>query len=151
MMQNILLLRVSDLVGKYKDSSVLNELMTAALLHDVLEDGHTTKANLEERFGNLVADLVEELTTDKELLQIAGGKEKYLAEKMNHMSSWALVIKLSDRLDNVSDFDIAPEKFVKKYVDETVYILEELMKHRELSGTQLTIIDLIWDKLEKYL
>jgi len=35
------------------------------------------------------------------------GKDEYLADKMAKMSSWALVIKLADRLDNVQDIATA--------------------------------------------
>lgn len=144
-------LRVADLVKKYKNSKVIDELVAAAILHDTLEDTNTTFKTLERKFGKLVASLVQELTSDKEHMILAGGKEKYLAEKLKKMSSWALVIKLLDRLDNVSDFEIAPSKFIDKYTRETVYILNELEGHRKLSGTQQKIIKLIRQKLEKYL
>jgi len=57
-----------------------------------------------EKFGEIVMNLVEELTSDKEKLEISG-KEEYLIDKMLSMSSWALVIKLSDRLHNLNDFE----------------------------------------------
>ncbi len=98
-----------------------------------------------------MSSLVQELTSDKEQMILEGGKEKYLAKKLQTMSSWALVIKLLDRLDNVSDFDIASKKFVQNYTRQTVYILNELKKHRKLSKTQTKIANLIWEKLRKVL
>ena len=40
------------------------ELLTAALLHDVLEDTNTTDKELQRLFGHKVRDIVEELTDD---------------------------------------------------------------------------------------
>ena len=55
------------------------------------------------------------------------------------MSSWALAIKLADRLDNVSDLKQQSKEFRKKYTQETKYILKSLKK-RKLSQTQKKLI-----------
>lgn len=68
------------------------------------------------------------------------GKAEYLARKLVKMSSWALVIKLCDRLDNVSDFCLAPPEFIEKYAAETDIILDRLEAERELSNTHVRII-----------
>ena len=60
------------------------------------------------------------------------------------MSSWALVIKLCDRLDNVSDLiELKDEKFVDKYVNETIEIMNYLLKNAKLSKTHMNIIERI--------
>src|ERR1051326_6050680 len=43
------------------------ETLSAALLHDTIEDTKTTREMLAERFGNAVAGLVSEVTDDKSL------------------------------------------------------------------------------------
>jgi (p)ppGpp synthase/HD superfamily hydrolase len=65
------------------------------------------------------------------------------------MSSWGLVIKLADRLDNVSDLKDASEKFREKYSKETKYILNQLEKNRELTKTQNKIMREIKKKLKE--
>lgn len=140
--------RVADIVRKYKKSHKLKELVSAAFLHDTIEDTNTTAEDLKKMFGALVASLVQELTSDK-VKQKEIGKTKYLTQKMLNMSSWGLVIKLSDRLDNVSDLKTADEKFAKKYKKETESILKELKSKRKLSNTQKKLINAIEEKLSE--
>jgi (p)ppGpp synthase/HD superfamily hydrolase len=140
--------RVAEIVRKYKKSHVLNDLVSAAFLHDTIEDAGATKEKLEKMFNGLVASLVQELTTDEEKKKLVG-KTEYLKQKMTNMSSWALVIKLADRLDNVSDLSNANEKFRTKYKKETEDILNHLEKNRKLSETQKRLIVAIKEKLSE--
>lgn len=114
-----------------------------------MEDTDTTHEALHDLFGGLVASLVKELTSDKEKIEKMG-KAKYLAHKMETMSSYALVIKLADRLDNVQDIKTAktPE-WRKKYATETNHILDHIEKNRVLSGTHRKLISLIREKLNE--
>lgn len=139
--------RVANFVRKFKKSKNLDALISAAFLHDTIEDTDTTHKDLEKMFGGLVASLVKELTSDKEKIKKVG-KTDYLAQKMAKMSSWALVIKLADRLDNVQDIATAktPE-WRSKYKAETEAVLSRLESSRELSGTHKKIIKAIRDKL----
>jgi len=100
--------------------------MTAALLHDTVEDCEDVSLQeIAEKFGYYVAALVDELTSDeKEIKKL--GKTEYLKNKMAKMSSYGLVIKLSDRLDNVKDLNTTSETFQKKYTKETLEILDHL-------------------------
>ena len=64
------------------------------------------------------------------------------------MSSWALVIKLCDRLDNISDLNNACNlEFKEKYINETIGIMEYLINNANLSKTHLDIIGAILDVL----
>ena len=140
--------RVANIVKQYKNSKEINKLVAAALLHDTIEDTSTTEKQLRRKFGKLVSSLVKELSSDKEDMKAKGGKRKYLAHKTQNMSSWALVIKLADRLDNVSDFETASPEFVKNYRKQTNYILDELEKNRKLSDTQKRLINDIRKKMK---
>ena len=139
--------RVANLVRKYKDSAKLDKLLSAAFLHDTIEDTDTTEEQLRKMFGDLVATLVTELTSDKEKIEKLG-KAEYLTQKMINMSSWGLVIKLADRLDNVADIKTAktPE-WRHRYREETESILSKLEQSRKLSGTHQNIIAAIRGKL----
>lgn len=147
-------IRVATLVAKYKQSHRIDWIILAALMHDVVEDTDHTVEEIVAIFGMEPAALVNELTSDDAAIIEIGktltddqklwkqlGKAEYLARKLVKMSSWALVIKLCDRLDNVSDFCLAPPNFIEKYAAETDIILLRLETEREqLSDTHKRII-----------
>lgn len=145
--------RVAEYVRKYKQSNNIEMLIMCAYLHDTLEDTKATYYDLVNIFGPQVASIVLELTTDEDLKKEIG-KERYLEIKMKNMSSWALVIKLCDRLDNISDLGNASIQFRKKYTKETLQIIYYLLENRKLSYTQLSItkqIIITLNNLEKYI
>jgi (p)ppGpp synthase/HD superfamily hydrolase len=133
---------VAQTLMHYKKSHNIDNLMAAAMLHDVIEDTDTSYYELVEKFGHQIASLVMEVTTNKDMKN-AIGKEKYLAYKLKHMTSWGLVIKLCDRLDNISDLNQMNHSFRTKYVNETSYIINYIYRNRELSETHLNIIQAI--------
>ncbi|NCN86973.1 HD domain-containing protein [archaeon] len=139
--------KVASIIKKNKKSHKLNEIISAAILHDTLEDTNTSEKELKKNFGNLITSLVKELTT-KEDEKNKIGKKEYLAKKMTSMSSWALVIKLADRLDNVSDLKNSSKEFRERYIDETNFILNEIEKNRPLSETHKKLIKKIKNKLK---
>ena len=141
--------RVAEIVRKYKSSKKIKNLVSAAHLHDTLEDTDATEKKLNRKFGKLTTSIVKELTSDKEEMNRQGGKRKYLSNKTISMSSWALVIKLADRLDNVSDFKNASPEFVKSYREQTNYMLDMLEKNRKLSSTHQKLIDDIRTKMKE--
>ena len=124
--------KVNGIVKQYTTDE---DLLCAALLHDVIEDcfedpevGYHV---IEEEFGKRVADIVMELTSSKEDIdENYNSKADYLIVKMIHMSDDALVIKLADRLQNISDAFTASERFRNKYFKETVKIMDELNVQR---------------------
>jgi len=145
---------VAKIVHDVKESKVIAALITAALLHDTVEDTEVTLEDIKREFGEFVMSLVAELTSDEEKMAISG-KEEYLIDKMLNMSSWALVIKLADRLHNLSDFedimngnDKKRQKWAKGYATQTKNIVEELEQYRDLSWTQNILVDDIKDKLK---
>lgn len=142
-------IRVAQSIEKFKSSQNMAALISAAYLHDTIEDTNTTYKDLEKMFGGLVASLVQELTSDKEKIREVG-KTAYLSQKMVGMTSYALVIKLLDRLDNVQDIKTAKsETWRAKYKRETIEILDYLEKNRVLSGTHKKIITHIRNKLNE--
>lgn len=98
-------------------------LVAASYLHDSLEDCDIYYNDIVERFGIIVAGLVDELTSidiDK------NKKTKYLIKKMKLMSSNALTIKLVDRLHNLNDINIADDKWRNVYILQTKKILRNI-------------------------
>ncbi len=143
--------RVAEIVRKFKKSHNIEALISAALLHDTLEDTDTNIAELSQNFGGLIALLVLELTSDKEAIKRMG-KENYLAMKLKSpkkVSDWGLVIKLADRLDNIRDINGLDKKFKKKYIKETKKIIQSLEKERKLSNTHKKLINEIKKEIKK--
>lgn len=137
-------MRVAKIVDDHKGKFSKNRkiLFAAALLHDTLEDTYTSYKELVDNFGEYVASLVLELTTAKYACHYIG-KAQYLAEKMEHMTSYALTIKLADRLDNLTDVVGCKEEKKQRMVNDTVYILSHLEKTRKLTESQQELTDLI--------
>lgn len=131
-------IQVACLVQKYKKSHKIDELVISALLHDVVEDCDVSIEYIEEKFGKLVASLVDELTTDEVEKKILG-KTEYLCRKVKSMSSWGLVIKLCDRFNNIADLMYADDAFKNKYIKETKAIIFSLEK-RALTDTHIEIV-----------
>jgi (p)ppGpp synthase/HD superfamily hydrolase len=127
---------VSYLVAAFKRSTKLVELIVAAILHDCFEDTETTFEEIARRFSPLVASLVLELSNDEQKIALMG-KLEYQTKKMLGMSSYALVIKLCDRLHNVSD---NPSE---KMVADTLIMMKRLRDGRKLSRTQLELVHAI--------
>lgn len=139
--------RVAEYVKYYKSHSTHLDILTAAAyLHDTLEDTNLSYYDLVEFFGPTVAGIVLELTTDNDLRE-AVGKTKYLEIKCKNMSSWAFTIKLCDRLDNISDLETSNEEFRKRYVNETLEIINYVINNRNLTKTQMKIINDILFKI----
>ena len=139
-------LNVARRVCEFKDSKNLEDLLSAAFLHDVVEDTDVDYVDIVTRFGASIGALVMELTTDEDMKD-ALGKTRYLSIKMKNMSSWALVIKLCDVLDNLSTLSGCPIDFKHKCIDEKTEILIFLLQNRDLSDTHIKIVDAIIKKL----
>ncbi len=144
-------IRVADIVLKYCVAPRAEEFAVAALLHDVLEDSDSGISELRKDFGEFVTLLVLEMTADK---YASGnlGKTKYLCKKLSdkrYISGWALIIKLADRLDNVSDLNVLDKEFARRYKAQTLDILNALEKKRELYKTHVRLIKAIREKLDE--
>jgi (p)ppGpp synthase/HD superfamily hydrolase len=82
------------------------DIVTAAILHDTVEDTDTTLEELREVFGGAVADLVAEVTDDKSLPKQVR-KEQQVAHAP-HASHGAQIIKLADKTSNLRALALSP-------------------------------------------
>lgn len=143
--------KVNGIVKQYTTDEYL---LISALLHDVCEDCYDNKwigyRDIKSMFGQRVADIVMELTSDTNEISFKydGSKTNYLIDKMLKMSDDALIIKLSDRLQNISDAFTASEKFRNKYFLETSEIVQVLESKRELNDIHRKILNDIKSKLD---
>lgn len=92
------LMAVAACVGEHLGSE---DQVIAALLHDVIEDQGVSRAELEQRFGGAVADLVVACTDAFETPKPAWRlrKERYLVQLRDHGADVKLV-SVSDKLHN---------------------------------------------------
>ena len=68
------------------------------------------------------------------------------------MSDSGLTIKLADRLHNVSDFNSAHPRWVKKYGPKTKFILDSLEESgRSLNAVQKKLVAAIRKEIEPFL
>ena len=84
-------------VGRVADYDIL----IAAILHDTIEDTETTPEELTGRFGEKVCRYVLEVTDDKSLEKQV--RKQLQIEHAPHLSEGAKVIKLGDKISNITD------------------------------------------------
>ena len=125
------------------------ELLVAAYLHDTIEDSPTTFNQIKKEFSKNTANLVKQVTSNKKTIDKVG-KEQYLLDKMLKMSNNALTLKLADRLHNVSDIRTASKSFAEKIWLQTIFILKNLKKKRNLNTIQKKLVRLIEKELQLY-
>jgi (p)ppGpp synthase/HD superfamily hydrolase len=75
--------------------------LQAAILHDVVEDTKTPLDEIKTRFGQEVADIVGEVSDDRSLLPAE--RKKQQITHAAHASTPAKLVKLADKLHNLSD------------------------------------------------
>lgn len=81
-----------------------DDVVTAALLHDTIEDTNTTREEIKEKFNDRVAMLVESVSEIKEKngkkLDWEERKMAYLAN-LEKASDEAVLIAVADKIDNI--------------------------------------------------
>ena len=106
------------------------DAVSAALLHDVVEDTQVTLLQIKEKFGEKVESIVSDLTkldtlekiSDKE--NFAENLKKLLLATDNNLSS--LIIKLADRMDNTLTIEHLPKHRQLRYCQENLTIFAPL-------------------------
>ena len=135
-------IRVANTVNEF---TLDEDIIAAALLHDVIEDTNATETEIREKFGDNVANMVLALTSDKEKIKQVG-KTKYLLDKMNELSDDELLIKLADRLDNVSDLSKDNEKWSIQYTLQTDMIIT-MLNNPNIKDYHITLMNRIRSKI----
>ena len=81
-------------------------ILSAAALHDTIEDTETTGQELELEFGSEIASIVSELTDDKSLPKAE--RKRLQIEHAPHMSREGALVKLADKICNLRDVADSP-------------------------------------------
>jgi (p)ppGpp synthase/HD superfamily hydrolase len=82
------------------------ETLTAAILHDTIEDTETSGEEIEAIFGGRVRRIVEEVTDDKSLPK--DERKRLQVVHAPAMSAEARLVKLADKISNLHDLLYAP-------------------------------------------
>jgi GTP pyrophosphokinase len=120
--------------------------VTAGLLHDVLEDTHATKDELEREFGKEIAELVDGVT---KLGKLAfSSREERQAENFRKMliamarDLRVIMIKLADRLHNMRTLHFLPSEKARKIAQETLDIYAPLAHRLGMANVKAELEDL---------
>jgi guanosine-3',5'-bis(diphosphate) 3'-pyrophosphohydrolase len=81
-------------------------VLQAAVLHDTIEDTDTSHAELVQRFGQEVADIVLAATDDKTLAKAL--RKELQVEHAAHASREVALVKWADKICNLRDMASAP-------------------------------------------
>lgn len=120
------------------DIGITGPLLSAAWLHDVLEDTATTKDEVASRFGAIVAELVWAVTgvgSDRKQRNLA------VYEKLRALPD-AVTLKLADRIANVEASVRSSPEMLAKYRSEWPGF------HEALTGLGHPAL---WDRLRRAL
>ncbi len=130
------------------------EMVIAALLHDVVEDTSFSIEDIQKRFGQNVADLVEGLTkivairseelipssSDEKLITSALSFRKMLIASIKDVR--VLIVKLCDRLHNMLTLDaLAPNK-QKRIAEETLVVYAPIAHRLGIASIKNLLEDL---------
>jgi (p)ppGpp synthase/HD superfamily hydrolase len=92
-------IRVAEILDRFGAD---DDVIVAAFLHDLIEDAGVNQAELTERFGARVADLVAGVTEDKdESLSWCERKKRSLEKLRREDDGDVLALVAADKLDNV--------------------------------------------------
>ena len=106
-----------------------DEMLMAAVLHDTVEDCDVTLDDIVTEFGEIVADLVEQLTDIS--VPEDGNRAFRKAMDRDHSaqaSAQGMTIKIADLLDNTKSITEHDEHFAKVYMKEKALLLQVLDK-----------------------
>ena len=106
-------------------------ILSAALLHDTLEDTDTSAHELDKNFGSRVRIIVEELT-DNDMLTFSQRKQMQI-DNAPYLSKDATLVRIADKISNVSDVIENPppewnQKRCNKYVDWAEAVMNNCQK-----------------------
>ena len=126
--------------------------ISAALLHDVVEDTDYTVDDLRDRFGDKIASLVDGLTKIKTVLDNENqdlSSQSLQAENFKRIlltlndDPRVVLIKLADRLHNCRTIEYMPEHKRDKILSETMFVFIPLAHRLGLYSVK-TELENIW-------
>jgi len=121
-------IQVANILAQNGETDI--SLLSAALLHDTIEDTNTSEKEILENFGQEVLQIVLDCTDDKYL-----SSQERKAKQISSASSKcraAKVLKIADKICNVTDISSNPPigwsiKRKQEYLDWSAKVVNELV------------------------
>lgn len=105
------------------------EMVAAAFTHDVIEDTSVTLEELIAQLGAVTGSLVDWMTNKSKITNPQANREERKRidrERLGNAPREAKLIKLIDRIDNLSEMDGSAGSFVALYVKESLLLAETI-------------------------
>lgn len=100
------------------------DIVIAAILHDLIEDTDTKTEDVEAKFGNKIATLVEANSFDESIQdKTEGYKENF--ERCRKAGKDALIVKAADFFDNADYYNLAStDELTKCLLEKLKYFID---------------------------
>lgn len=115
-------IRVAAILRSFGFSEQKNEnLMIAALFHDLIEDTSTFPSEIQEKFNKKILRIVNEVTKPNDM------DKKLWLNSFDMVSDEAKILKMADRIDNLIDINQMSWTIEKKkeYLNHATIILNK--------------------------
>jgi (p)ppGpp synthase/HD superfamily hydrolase len=123
------------------------EILTAAILHDTLEDTDTTYEELVKTFSKIIADLVQEVSHPKNYTKEQ--KQEYY-QSLKTISPKAKLIKLADFADNLRNIiEQRKREPEASYHNQYILLIRDVLINYEDSSLKNLVLNLT-NELETY-
>jgi GTP pyrophosphokinase len=128
-----------------------SQALAAALLHDVMEDTTVTKGEISDKFGRMVAELVDGVSKldkiefeSQEQAQAENFRKMFLAMARDVR---VILIKLADRLHNMRTLDVMQPAKRARIARETMEIYAPIANRLGLNRVYQELQDLAFENL----
>ena len=119
--------------------------ITAALLHDVVEDTSYTLQEIEEKFGTTIMKMVDGLTKLDTIFEMDKSTQAENFKKLILALTKdvrVILIKLADRLHNMRTLEAMPEHKQIKIASETLFLFTPIAQRMGLYGIKTELEEL---------
>ena len=139
-------IRVAAILRSFGFTEKNNEdLMIAALFHDLIEDTDTTPKEIQEDYNDKILRIVNEVTKPNSM------EKKLWLELFDKACFEAKIIKMADRIDNLMDINQMSWTTEKKkeYLSHATIILNKCGEaHRDLANVLRKLIETKKDEMK---
>lgn len=127
--------------------------ISSGLLHDVPEDTAVTLSEIEKKFGQEIAQIVDGVTKLGKLRLRGSQKELYLENLRKMFFAMAedirvVIIKLADRLHNMRTLEFIPEEKQQRIAQETMEIFVPIANRLGIGAIKGELEDLAFKYLD---
>ena len=127
--------------------------IAAGLMHDVPEDTQVTLEDIEKKFGNEIATLVDGVTKLGKI-KLRGSHEEYYLENLRKMfmamaaDIRVIIIKLADRLHNMQTLQYNPPEKQQRIAKETMEVFVPIANRLGIGEIKTQLQDLSFKYLD---